>query len=74
VGCGTVFKVDSNGTETVLFSFPVFGGSDGSLPVGGLIRDSEGNLYGMTETGGHAVLLLWSTGRLRCSIRTLSLR
>jgi uncharacterized repeat protein (TIGR03803 family) len=34
-GCGTVFKVDSNGTETVLYSFPSFGGSDGSLPIGG---------------------------------------
>ncbi len=51
-GCGTVFKVDPNGTETVLYSFPSFGGSDGSLPIGGLIRDSEGNLYGTTGIGG----------------------
>ena len=50
LGCGTIFKVDSNGDETVLYSFT--GGSDGSQPVGGVIRDSEGNLYGTTSEGG----------------------
>ena len=50
VGCGTVFKVSAAGVETVLYSFT--GGSDGVDPVGSLIRDSSGNLYGTTETGG----------------------
>ncbi|MGH6840231.1 MAG: choice-of-anchor tandem repeat GloVer-containing protein, partial [Methylocella sp.] len=36
--------------EAVLHSFT--GGSDGSGPVGGLIADSSGNLYGTTEGGG----------------------
>ena len=50
-GYGTVFKVDTKGNETVLYSFA--GGSDGEYPVGGLVRDSAGNLYGATESGGY---------------------
>jgi uncharacterized repeat protein (TIGR03803 family) len=49
-GCGTVFKLAANGTETVLHVFA--GGSDGAYPVGGLIADSAGNLYGTTGGGG----------------------
>jgi uncharacterized repeat protein (TIGR03803 family) len=47
---GVVFKIDTSGTETVLYSFT--GGADGSFPLGGLIRDSAGNLYGTTNGGG----------------------
>jgi len=47
---GTVYKVDANGNETVLYSFT--GGSDGLTPVGNLVRDSAGNLYGTTRYGG----------------------
>jgi uncharacterized repeat protein (TIGR03803 family) len=50
-GNGTVFKLDTNGTETVLYSFTGTGG-DGALPVAGLSRDTAGNLYGTTEDGG----------------------
>ena len=49
-GCGAVFKIDTTGKETVLYSFS--GGTDGSIPVGGVIRDAAGNLYGMTNGGG----------------------
>ncbi len=49
-GKGVVFKVDTRGTETVLYSFT--GGSDGGEPVAGLIRDSAGNFYGTTFSGG----------------------
>ena len=49
-GNGTVFKLDSNGNETVLYSFA--GGSDGANPVAGLVRDAVGNLYGTTNLGG----------------------
>jgi uncharacterized repeat protein (TIGR03803 family) len=49
-GCGTVFKVDASGKETVLYRFK--NGSDGGSPVGGVILDSAGNLYGTTGTGG----------------------
>ncbi len=47
---GVVFKVDANGTETVLHSFT--GGQDGVTPIGGLLRDKAGNLYGTTSQGG----------------------
>jgi len=48
-GCGVVFKLDANGTETVLYSFR--GGADGNQPMS-LIRDAAGNLYGTTLYGG----------------------
>jgi len=47
--CGTVFKLAPDGTETVLHPFT---GRDGCIPIGGLIKDSSGNLYGTTDTGG----------------------
>jgi len=49
-GCGVVFKLDTTGTETVLYSFT--GGADGANPSAGLIRDAAGNLYGTTPNGG----------------------
>jgi uncharacterized repeat protein (TIGR03803 family) len=48
--CGVVFKLDTNGNETVLHSFT--GGADGGNPVAGLVMDSAGNLYGTTVVGG----------------------
>jgi uncharacterized repeat protein (TIGR03803 family) len=50
---GTIFKVDSTGKETVLYSFCNLSGcTDGSAPIGGLVRDGAGNLYGTTFGGG----------------------
>jgi uncharacterized repeat protein (TIGR03803 family) len=49
-GCGTVFKVDPKGKVTILYSFT--GGLDGGYPIGSLLRDASGNLYGTTEEGG----------------------
>jgi len=51
-GFGTVFELlNSSGsyTERVLYSFS--GGSDGAFPLGRLIVDSSGNLYGTTFGG-----------------------
>ncbi len=50
-GNGTVFKVDTTGAETVLYSFTGAGG-DGADPSGGLVLDAEGSLYGTTNFGG----------------------
>jgi uncharacterized repeat protein (TIGR03803 family) len=50
-GCGTVFKLDKNGKETLLHQFT--GGSDGGAPYySGLLMDSTGHLYGVTHFGG----------------------
>jgi uncharacterized repeat protein (TIGR03803 family) len=49
-GKGVVFKLNTSGTETVLYSFT--GGNDGGEPLAGLIRDSAGNFYGTTFSGG----------------------
>jgi uncharacterized repeat protein (TIGR03803 family) len=48
-GCGVVFKLDTAGNETVLYSFT--GGLDGGYP-NDLVRDAEGTLYGTTISGG----------------------
>lgn len=54
-GCGTVFKVDKRGAETLLYQFQGNFGSgkgDGQGPKGGLVSDAAGNLYGTTPFGG----------------------
>lgn len=47
--CGVVFKVDTNGNETVLYAFT--GNSDGGNPSGPLVMDAAGNLYGTAAHG-----------------------
>jgi len=63
-GCGVVFKLDSAGNETTLYSFS---GPDGEYPSGGLVRDTAGNLYGVTflggATGNGAVFQLGPSGK-----------
>jgi uncharacterized repeat protein (TIGR03803 family) len=52
-GDGVVYKVDSSGSETLLYNFCSLANcADGQGPTAGVIRDSEGNLYGTTESGG----------------------
>jgi len=51
-GCGTVFKLDSTGKETVLYAFT--DGIDGEAPNGPLITDVNGNFYGTTSAGSGA--------------------
>jgi uncharacterized repeat protein (TIGR03803 family) len=53
-GNGMVFELTLSGgvwTETMLYSFT--GGPDGWGPLGGLILDTAGNLYGTTVAGGN---------------------
>jgi uncharacterized repeat protein (TIGR03803 family) len=50
--CGVVFRLQPTSTgwkETVLHRFH---GSNGEHPMGGLVLDAEGNLYGTTAEGG----------------------
>jgi len=56
MGCGTVFEISppqqkgGKWTEAVLYSFPT--PKQGFVPVGDLVFDSAGNLYGATMFGG----------------------
>jgi uncharacterized repeat protein (TIGR03803 family) len=59
-GCGTVFQLDRQGHETVLYNFT--GGADGSLPLSILVRDAAGNLYGTTGYGGDSSCSVNSSG------------
>jgi uncharacterized repeat protein (TIGR03803 family) len=52
-GCGAIYKLDTTGKETILYFFT--GGSDGGTPLGGLVRDAQGNLYGTTSQGGNGL-------------------
>ena len=52
-GCGTVFKLTSDGTETILYNFCTQANCvDGYNPWSNLIEDGDGNLYGTTLEGG----------------------
>ena len=48
---GVVIRITPAGTGTILHSF-AGGAADGDTPLGSLIQGSDGNLYGMTSTGG----------------------
>ncbi len=54
MGCGTIFRLslaqDGRWTRKLLYSFK--GGLDGAYPLGNLVLDSAGNLYGTTWTEG----------------------
>ena len=59
LGCGTAFELtpNSNGSwnETTLYAFQG-GNNDGGNPFGPLIRDRQGNLYGVTTAGFYSGL------------------
>jgi uncharacterized repeat protein (TIGR03803 family) len=49
VGFRVVFKVTAGGGESVVHRFS---GADGAIPVGDLLLDKKGNIYGTTWYGG----------------------
>jgi uncharacterized repeat protein (TIGR03803 family) len=55
-GNGVIYRLDSSGNERALYIFTVLhmftGGADGGQPNAGVIRDSAGNLFGTTSSGG----------------------
>jgi uncharacterized repeat protein (TIGR03803 family) len=65
-GFGAVYKLNSQGRESVLYSFT--GAKDGTCPLGDLVRDSLGSFYGVTNSGGAngngVVFKLSKAGRL----------
>lgn len=52
-GCGTIFELTREGAEKVLHRFTGYP-NDGAYPLGDLLQDAEGNLYGTTWLGGQA--------------------
>jgi hypothetical protein len=67
LGCGVVFELsqDSSGqwSETVLHTFT--GGADGAHPLGGLVFDAAGNIYGTAFGGGDVA---GACGTLGCGV------
>lgn len=56
-GCGVAYKLTPGAkwSEQVIYSFcPKNGCADGELPVGSLLMDGSGNLFGETQGGGNA--------------------
>ncbi|QMU29621.1 choice-of-anchor tandem repeat GloVer-containing protein [Adhaeribacter radiodurans] len=51
-GYGTIFKITTKGTLTVLHHLEVK--TDGGTPMGALYRNSDGNFYGLNSDGGKA--------------------
>jgi len=58
-GCGVVFELErpippaKGWKETILYQFT--GRTDGGEPVGGVVFDRNGNLYGVTQHGGSPI-------------------
>lgn len=57
-GIGTVFRVVPSSigwAETIIYAFCTFPtcNADGAQPIGGVVFDAEGNLYGATPYGGN---------------------
>jgi uncharacterized repeat protein (TIGR03803 family) len=50
---GSIYELPTTGGEEVLYSFT--GGVDGASPVGNLVIDKEGNLFGTASGGGNPV-------------------
>jgi len=52
-GCGTIFQITSGGTLTTLYSFCLLSSCpDGAYPYGGVVQDTNGIFYGLTEASG----------------------
>jgi len=62
-GCGTVFKLDKDGNETVLHAF---NGEDGADPSAGLLLDRDGTIYGATIDGGTYATQIFADQSICC--------
>ena len=66
-GCGAVFEVSKKGAgykERVLYAFQ--GGKDGQSPIGTLLADKSGSLYGTTNNGGIGTKCTPGSGSTGC--------
>jgi uncharacterized repeat protein (TIGR03803 family) len=51
-GCGVVYKVDTSGNFSVLYTFGAASQHDGAFPDASITLDQDGNIYGTTWAGG----------------------
>ena len=51
-GCGTIYKLSRGAKSWSFTTIHTFSYGDGAYPMGNLIMDSAGNLYGTTDGGG----------------------
>ncbi len=59
-GYGEVFKLAPSGDGWIYTPLHDFNGNDGLGPVGGVVFDASGNLYGTTAEGGpHGLGVVW---------------
>ena len=77
IGYGAIFAISPTGVERVLYSFT--NGTDGTNPVGSLVRDAQGNLYGAAASGGQFVIYgtifrLTADGKSQCCMPFRALR
>lgn len=54
-GCGNIFSITPAGVYTILHVFDplIPGAPNGTTPVGGLLIDTDGTIYGTTTAGGN---------------------
>lgn len=60
-GCGTLYKLTPDGSGGWIYTdiHDFTGGSDGSSPLGNIVLDSHGNLFGTTLYGGTGYGTVW---------------
>jgi uncharacterized repeat protein (TIGR03803 family) len=70
-GYGTIFEL-AQGSNTIT-TLALFDGANGAYPVGRLVMDSSGNLYGATDQGGaHNVGTIFELAHGSSTISTLA--
>jgi len=62
LGCGTIFTITSDGSETTLYRFG--GLADGGEPNPNLIQAADGNFYGTTQIGGTGCTAVYGCGTI----------
>ncbi len=64
-GFGTIFQItQSNGAPTLTVLHNFVGGDDGAGPIGSLVFDNAGNLYGATIVGGGSANCMFGCGTI----------
>jgi uncharacterized repeat protein (TIGR03803 family) len=57
---GTIFEITSNGAEKILYTFP--GGPNG-IPIGNVVGDARGNLFGIAGAGKGKIFEVTASGQ-----------